>query len=74
MTPSEIDDAIMASADRRFLKVAMVVVRAADKLGLPDTTDRYETVANRLYQLVAHGRLLAAGDVTRWRHSEVRLP
>ena len=74
MTPSEIDDAIMASAGRRFLKVAMVVVRAADNLGLPDTTDSSEIVANRLYRLVAHGRLLAAGDVTQWRHSEVRLP
>jgi hypothetical protein len=74
MTPTEIEDAIIASADRRFLKVARVVTTAADKLGLPDSTDGYKIVADRLYVLVEEGRLVAAGDVTRWRHSEVRLP
>ena len=74
MTPAEIDGAIIASADARFLKVAMVVITAANKLGLRDTPGGDDTVAERLYALVAEGRLLAVGDVTRWRHSEVRLP
>ena len=75
ITP-QIDHALLAASDKRWLKVAMVVSRAAEALGtaLPEGPERYEMVAERLYVLVNGGRLIAEGEVTNWRHSEVRLP
>ena len=67
MTNAQIDDAIMASAEDRFLKVAMVVTRAVDKLGatLSDGPERYDLVVERLYVLVEKGLLVRAGDIRR---------
>jgi hypothetical protein len=31
-------------------------------------------IAARIAALVAAGRLASQGDISRWRHSEVRLP
>jgi hypothetical protein len=31
-------------------------------------------IARRIEALVRDGRLVAQGDITNWRHSEVRLP
>jgi len=58
---SEIDGAIIAVAQVRWRKVAMIIAKAADELGtkLPDGLD---------------GRLVAQGEVGKWRNSEVRLP
>ncbi len=77
-TDSQIDDAIMAVlADRagRWVKVAWVVVSAPDALGpdFPTGTAGYQLVANRISALVDKGRLIAQGDITEWRHSEVKL-
>jgi hypothetical protein len=74
MNPTQIDEAILASADHRFLKVARIIVAAANKLALPDSPERYNVVAERLYRLVEEGCLVGIGDMTRWRDSEVRLP
>ena len=78
-TDTQIDDAVigyLVTAEGHWRKVAMVVWQAADALGgeLPDGDAGYELVAKRIEALVASGRLLAQGDLSRWRHSEVRLP
>ena len=54
----------------------MVILKVVDKLGsdLPEGDDRYNLVAKRIEILVRRGRLLAQGDLTKWRHSEVRKP
>lgn len=54
----------------------MVVFCAAKSLEkkLPQDSEGYDIVAKRLYGLVDSGRLVSQGDVTNWRHSEVRLP
>jgi hypothetical protein len=74
---SQIDEAIMAVlADRagRWVKVAWVVVSAPDALGpdFPAGTAGYEFVANRVAALVDEDHLIAKGDITEWRHSEVK--
>ena len=70
----QIDDAILAATESRWKKVAMVVVTAADTFpsGLPDGDAGYQLIADRISALVREGRLVAQGDITRWRHSEVR--
>jgi hypothetical protein len=76
MTPSQIDDAVLAVADERWHKVAMIIIRAAERLGsqLPQGDAGHDLIAQRIAALVEDGRLIAQGDISRWRHSEVRLP
>jgi hypothetical protein len=57
MSPSEIDDAVLAVADEHWHKVA-----------------GHDLIAQRIVALVEDGRLIAQGDISRWRQSEVRLP
>ncbi len=76
MTSSQIDDAVLAVAQPSWRKVAMIIVKATDRLGsdLPEGDDGHHLVAQRIGALVSAGRLIAQGDITLWRHSEVRLP
>jgi hypothetical protein len=54
----------------------MVIARFEDQMGndLPAGDGRYSLVAQRLEALVLDGRLLAQGDIKKWRFSEVRRP
>lgn len=76
MIDSEIDDAILAVVEVQWLKVAMIIARTAKRLRghLPDGDERYELVGRRIGSLVSDGRLVAQGDIKKWRYSEVRLP
>ena len=49
--------------------VAMVISRVADRMAsdLPEGDDRYELVAQRIEALVRDGRLVAQGDIKKWR-------
>ncbi len=57
------------------MKVSMVLVKAADAmgLGLPNEDERYEMISARVEALVKDGRLEAQGNTRNWRASEVRL-
>ena len=80
----EIDDALLAVVGKHWRKVAMVIVKAAAKLGWAidsgrgwafDSDERDEDlnrIAERLAALVATGHLEAQGALSLWRHSEVR--
>ena len=76
MTDSDIDAAILAVTKPRWLKVARIVIDAEKQLGTfsQDGDESAKRVAKRIELLVDDGRLVAQGDVTNWRHSEVRLP
>ena len=79
MNDDAIDQAILSIlsvAGGRWRKVAMVISRVADRMDndLPDGDDRYELVAKRIEGLVRDGRLVAQGDIKKWRFSEVRRP
>ena len=76
MTSSKIDDAVLAVADEHWHKIAMMIIRAAERLGseLPEGDAGHRLVAQRIAALVEDGRLIAQGDISKWRHSEVRLP
>ena len=76
MNDDAIDQAILSIVGDRWRKVAMVIARVADQMGsdLPDGDDRYDLVAQRIEVLVLDGRLVAQGDIKKWRFSEVRRP
>jgi hypothetical protein len=76
MTDSDIDAAILAVAESHWLKVARIIIDAEKRLGtfLQDGDESARRVAKRLEMLVETGHLIAQGDITNWRFSEVRLP
>ena len=71
---SQIDDAILAATELHWKKVAVIIVTTADAFpsSLPDGDAGHQIIADRIGALVREGRLIAQGDITRWRHSEVR--
>jgi hypothetical protein len=50
----------------------MVIGRASAQLGANDD-ETYALIAREIVRLVADGELEAVGDLSDWRHSEVRL-
>jgi hypothetical protein len=79
MNDEAIDQAILSMlsvAGGRWMKVAMVISRVADQMGndLPEGDDRYDLVAQRIEVLVRDCRLVAQGNIKKWRFSEVRRP
>ena len=68
---SDIDAAILSVASDKWQKVAMIIAKVAPPRESSDSD--YDQVAERIIALVDNGQLESAGDVTRWRHSEVRL-
>jgi hypothetical protein len=70
----EIDAAILAVVKPSWKKVAAIAIRAADALGPEFATrdDSFSLVAARVHALATQGRLLAQGDTTQPRWSEVR--
>jgi hypothetical protein len=75
MSESRIDETILSVVGARWMKVAMVLVKAADAmgLGLPNEDEHYEMISARVEALVKDGRLEAQGNTRNWRASEVRL-
>lgn len=79
MSPSsdlQIDEVILSIAETSWRKVAFVIGRVVSTMGsdLPEGEAGYNVVAKRIEALVGDGRLLAQGDIKKWRYSEVRKP
>ena len=70
---AEIDEAIFASILPRWQKVAMIIAKASQILGV-DGEENYKLIARRIELLVRKGKLDSQGDVKNWRFSEIRLP
>jgi len=71
----EIDAAILSVCGPRLQKFAMILAKTHNKLsGLPDGNEGYRVIARRVQRLVEGGQLIAEGDISRPRYSEVRLP
>ena len=75
MTSEELDQLILSSTSSSWQKVAMVIATVSyDKRFSSEVADdRLTVIANQITRLVADGRLIAQGDISNWRHSEIRL-
>ena len=71
---SNIDDAILAVACEEWRKVAFIIAKIVDARNHQPVEDDYDFVAARIVALDEEGRLESQGDLSSWRHSEVRLP
>ena len=84
-----IDAAILSAVGKRWLKVARIISDAEKLLegkipGINRNPQNEEedaesekslfAIERRIQALVDAGRLEGAGDLSNWRHSEVRLP
>jgi hypothetical protein len=69
----EIDAAVLSSVTVHWQKVAMVAANAMSRLKIPITDgDSFDKVCARIETLVQLGKVIARGDVSKPRHSEVR--
>jgi len=66
----EIDSLLLAQVREHWLKTAFVISKAMDAF---DKWDE-DRVTQRMKTLVEEGKIESAGDIRKWRFSEVRLP
>jgi Protein of unknown function len=69
---AKLDEAILSQTSTNWLKVARVIAKSAEALG-NESDETYGALEERIVELVAAGKLEAQGDLSNWRHSEVRL-
>jgi hypothetical protein len=89
MSPELVDQTILACCKPQFLKVARIIVDVATALKVPvrmverlfidETLEKpmgteVDFIADRIKALVKAERLESAGNLDRWRFSEIRLP
>jgi len=76
LSNSQIDEAILSVTGTSWRKVAPVIVMTGEILGdnLPKDEAGPDLIADRIGALIHDGRLLAQGDIKKWRRSEVRKP
>jgi hypothetical protein len=70
----DVRKAILSNCQSKWLKVARVIYMARQQLSLPDNDESYDLVAEQLTRLLEDRELEGIGDLSNWRHSEVRLP
>jgi Protein of unknown function len=73
VSEADVDAVILSVVKSRFQKMAAIVgdaLQRCKQLGLPISG---EALAARIQALAESGRLEGAGDLRKWRHSEVRL-
>ena len=85
MSPDQVDQTILAFCKPQFLKVARIIIDVAKALNVPilkverlffDETPMgtdVDFIADRIKALVKAGMLESAGNLDRWRYSEIRL-
>ena len=85
MSPELVDQTVLASCKPQFLKVARIIIDVAKALNVPilkverlffDETPMgtdVDFIADRIKALVKAGMLESAGNLDRWRYSEIRL-
>jgi hypothetical protein len=89
MSPELVDQTILACCKPQFLKVARIIQDVATALKVPipierlfvDAPEAFEKpeglevdfIADRIKVLVNAERLESAGNLDRWRYSEIRL-
>lgn len=49
-------------------------VSVTNRADVTEAEDVFELIAKRVEALIDEGRLVAEGDATNWRRSEVKLP
>jgi hypothetical protein len=70
----ELKALVLSVSKTDWLKVAMIIGRVNRECEANHIAVSYEEIAACIKSLCEAGRLESIGDITNWRHSEVRLP
>ncbi len=73
VSEAALDALIFAETDKSWLKVARIVGKVFQTLETRCIRLPMDIIAARIAKLVEVGRLESQGNLTMWRHSEVRL-
>lgn len=73
-TDDDLDAVILSVAKRNWQKVAMIIAKTSQIGEATEDPPSAERIAERVMALVERRHLEGAGDLSLWRHSEVRLP
>jgi hypothetical protein len=71
---AHLDQLILSVAKSKWQKVAMVIIKAHKIAERTDFKTSDGALASRISAMCTDGRLELQGNLSRWRHSEVRLP
>jgi catechol 2,3-dioxygenase-like lactoylglutathione lyase family enzyme len=74
LTTADLDTLIFAEVAERWLKVARIVANVFLICESRSIRLNMEVIAARLQKLAEAGQIESQGNLTMWRHSEVRLP
>jgi hypothetical protein len=74
VSEADLDALIFAETDKCWLKVARIVGNVFRTLETRSIRLPMDIIAARIAKLAEIGRLESQGNLTMWRHSEVRLP
>jgi hypothetical protein len=70
----QVDALILSFVQVQWRKVAMIIAKVVGACGGRGNDAELHHIAERIRALVEDRKLDAQGDLSRWRHSEVRLP
>jgi Protein of unknown function len=74
ITDSFIDERILFFVGPQWRKVAFVLAKVIHEFKAKKTSISEERLEKRLRVLIRSQQIESAGDISRWRFSEVRLP
>jgi Protein of unknown function len=70
----DVDSMVLSFAQFQWRKVARIMSQVVNECSRRGGDADLHRIAERICALVEDGRLEAQGDLSMWRHSEVRLP
>jgi len=73
ISEADLDQLIFSVMTSRLQKTAMIIARAMKRCEELDLAINEEILGARIGALAESGRIDSAGDLRKWRHSEVRL-
>jgi hypothetical protein len=74
LSHQNLDALILSFVKVQWRKVAMIIGQVLDECRRRGVDLDEDGVADRICALVENGQLEAQGNLSRWRHSEVKLP
>ena len=73
MKDADIDKSLLKACGKYYMKVARIMCDVLEDLGHKITDENAQIVEIRIRALVDEGKLKAVGDLSKWRHSEIKL-
>jgi Protein of unknown function len=74
LSHQDVDGLILSFAKVQWRKVAMIISQVLSECRRRGVDVDEDGIAERICALVEDGQVEAQGDLSRWRHSEIKLP